>query len=108
MATASKHLELVADKVNWATLRENDVLAASKMTKEHFPCVATLSKSLLQEERNLPTVHTSDEFDSDTYKLMEESGYDFSKPPSLGYVIDATPDRPNGAQKMVQKQMTKL
>jgi len=34
-------------------------------------------------------VHTSDGFDLDTYnKLMEGSGYDFSKPPSIGHVID--------------------
>jgi len=73
------------------------------MTKARFPCVATLFKGLLQEERNLPTVHTSDGFDPDAYKLMEESRYDFSKPPSLGLVINAKPDGPNVAQKMVQK-----
>ena len=70
------------------------------MTKAHSPCAATLSKGMLQVERNLPMVHTSDGFDPDAYKLMD-LGYDFSKPPSPGYVIDAKPDEPNGAQKML-------
>jgi len=52
------------------------------MTKAPFLGVVTSSKDLLEEESNLLMVHTSDEFDPDTYKLMEESGYNFSKPPS--------------------------
>ena len=47
---------------------------------------------------------TSDGFNPDTYKLMEKSGYDFSKPPSLGHIIGAKPYGPNDAQKIVQKQ----
>jgi len=42
------------------------------------------------------------------YKLMKESGYDFSKPLSLGYVIDPKPYGLNGAQEMVQKQWDKI
>jgi len=75
------------------------VLAANKMTKAAFPCVATLSKGSLQEERNLPTVHTSHGFDPDAYKLIEESGYHFNKLPSLGYVIDTTPDETSACKK---------
>ena len=40
-------------------------------------------------------VHTSDGFDLDAYKLIEESRYDFSKPPSPGNIIDAKPYGPN-------------
>jgi len=77
------------------------VLPVSKMTKVPFLGVVTSSKSLLQEERNLLTVHTSDGFDPDANKLMKEPGYDFSTPPSLGNIIDAKPYEPNDAQKMV-------
>jgi len=59
------------------------------MTKAPFSGVATSSNGLLQEESNLPMVHTSDGFDPNAYKLMEESRYDFSKLASLGHVIDA-------------------
>jgi len=104
MVTTLKHPELIADKVNWATFGENGVLLVSKMTKAPFLGVTTSFKSLLQEESNMPTVHTSDGFDPDAYKLMEESGYDFRKSSSLVYVIDAKPYGPNGAQKMVQEQ----
>jgi len=74
------------------------------MTKTPFSSVATSSKGLLQEESNLSMVHTSDGFDQDAYKLMEESGYDFSKLSSPGYVIDVKSYGPNGAENMVQKQ----
>jgi len=73
------------------------------MTKAPFPGVVSSSKGLLQEESNLPTLCTSYGFDSNTYKLMEESGYDFNKPPSSRHVIDAKPYRLNDTQKMVQK-----
>ena len=49
-------------------------------------------------------VHTSDGFDPNAYKLMEESGSDFRKPPSSGYVIDIKPYGPNREPKMVQEQ----
>jgi len=52
----------------------------------------------------MPIVHTSDEFDPDTYKFMEELGYDLNEPPSLRHVIDAKPYEPNDTRKMVQKQ----
>ena len=46
-------------------------------------------------------VHTSDGFDPDAYKLIEESEYDFNKLPSLGHVIDAKALGLNEAQKRV-------
>jgi len=42
---------------------------------------------------------TSDGFDSNAYKMMEKFGYNFSKPPSLGHVIEAKPYGPNNTQK---------
>jgi len=42
-------------------------------------------------------MHTSDGFDLFAYKLMKMSGYDFSKPTSLAYVIDAKPYGLNNA-----------
>jgi len=102
MVTSLKHPKLVANNVNCVALRENGVLPVSKMTKAPFPSILTSYKGLLQEESKLPTVRTSDGFDPDIYKLLEESGYDFSKPPSPGYVIDAKPDGPNGAKNGVE------
>ena len=77
------------------------------MTKT--PCfgVATSSKGLLQEESNLLMVHTSDGFDLNAYKLMKESRYDFSKPSSPGYVIDAKRYGPNAAETGSQNYDTK-
>jgi len=63
MVTDLKHLELFADKVSCAIIREIGVLPVSDMTKAPFPRVATSSKGLLQEESSLPMVHTSDGFD---------------------------------------------
>jgi len=48
-------------------------------------------------------VHKRDGHDPDAYKLMDELGYNFSKPPSPGNVINANPYRSNDAQKIVQK-----
>jgi len=104
MVPTLRHPKLFVNKVNWAILRENGVLPISKTTKAPLPSVASSSKGLLQEESDLPMVCTSDGFNSDAYKLMEESGYDFSKPPSLGHIIDAKPYGLNDKQKMVQKQ----
>ena len=103
MVTALKHSELFANEVQQAILRENCVLLVSKITKAHFLSVATSSKGLLQEESNLPMVHTSDGFDLDAYKLMEELRYNFNKQPSPGHVIDIKPYGPNDVKKMVQK-----
>ena len=103
MVAALKHLALVANKASCATLGENGALQVSKMTKTLFPGVATSSKGLLREAGNLPVVHTSNGFDPNAYKLMEESGYDFSKSPSPGHVIDTKHYGPNDAQKMMQK-----
>jgi len=57
---ALKHIELFADKVNWAIVGENGVLLASKMIKAPLPGVATSSKGLLQEESEQPTVRIID------------------------------------------------
>jgi len=65
------------------------------MTKAPLPGVVTCSKGLLQEESDLLTVSTSYGFDLDAYKLMEESGYEFTKQLSLGHVIDPKPYGPN-------------
>ena len=80
------------------------MLQVRKMTKAPFLSVATSSKGLLQEETNMPTVHTSNGFDSDAYKLMDELGYNFSKLPSLGHIIDAKPYGSNDVRKIVQNQ----
>jgi len=107
MSAYGRNLEtpkLIANKVNWAIRRESGVLPVSKMTKAAIPAVASSSKGLLQEESDLLTVCISDEFDSDTYNLREDSGYDFSKPASPGHIVDANPYGPNDTQKRVQKQ----
>jgi len=51
---------------------------------------------------------TSDGCNADTYDLMEELGYDFSKPSSLGHVIDAKLYGANDTQKMYSNNMTEL
>ena len=84
------------------------MLPVSKMTKAPPLGVATSSNSLLQEESGLPMARTSDGFDPDAYKLMEELGYHFSKPPSLRYIIDAKPYGLNDKQKVVQNRVMEL
>ena len=91
MIITLKHPELFADKANLVILRENKVFPINKMTKAPLPGVATSSKGLLQEESELLMVCTSDGFDLDAYKLIDESGYDLTKPLSLGHVIEANP-----------------
>jgi len=103
MVAALKHLELFANKVHWVLLRENGVFPVGKMTKAPLFGVATSSKGLLQKTSDLSMVRTSDGFDLEAYKLVEESGYDFSKSPPLGNVIDAKPYGPKDMQKMVRK-----
>jgi len=95
MVAALEHPELFADKVNWVIIRENGILPVSKKTKSPFPDVTTSSKCFHQAESNLLMVHTSYGFDPDAYKLMEESGYDSSKPPSSRHVINAKLHRLN-------------
>jgi len=73
------------------------------LTKAPLPGFITSSKGLLQEESNLPSMRTSDGFNLNGYKLMEKSGYDFSKPPSPGHVIEAKPYVLNDMQKMMQR-----
>jgi len=106
--TALKHPKLFADNVNWAIHRENVMLPVykthySKMIQASFSSVATSSKGLLQDKSE-PMVCTSDYFNPNAYKLMEESGHGFSKPPSPGHIIGTKPYGTNDAQKMVQKQ----
>jgi len=91
MVIALKHPQLFSDKVNWAILRENGLLPVSKMIKAPCPGVATSSKGLLRDESDLLIVRISDSFDSEAYKLIEESRYHFSKPPSPRNVIDTKP-----------------
>jgi len=74
------------------------------MTKAPLPGAAISSKGLLQGKNDLPMVRASDAFDPDAYKLMEESKYDFSKPPSVRYIIDTKPYGSNDKQKVVQKK----
>jgi len=62
------------------------------------------SKGSLQEEVDLPMVHTEDGFDPNAYKLLKKSGYDFNRPVSLGYVIEAKPYGINETQKRIQEQ----
>ena len=57
--------------------------------------------SFLHEESYLPTVCTSDMFDPNVCKLIEMSGYDFSKPPSLWKFIESKSYKPNDTQKMI-------
>jgi len=73
------------------------------MAATPLPCFVTSFRGLLQEESGLPKVHTSDGFDSNAYKLMNKFGYEFSKPPPLGNVIEARPYELNSTQKMIQK-----
>jgi len=103
MIAALKSLELLTEKVNWAIFRENSVLPVSKTTKTPLPDVATSSKGLLQEESDLQTMCTSNEFDPNAYKPMEESGYDFSKPHVQGTSLTQSLMHLMARKKMVHK-----
>jgi len=74
------------------------------MATTSLPGFGAFSGGLIQEEGGLPKAHISDVFDLNAYKLMKRPGYDFSKPPLLGNVIDARPYGLNDTQKMIQKQ----
>ena len=74
----------------------------SKLTKAHLLSLVASSKGFLQDESNIPRVRTSDGFDLNTYKLMENSDYDFNKPPALGDVVEAQPYGLNNTQKIIQ------
>jgi len=81
------------NKINSIVFRENGVLSVhkanyNKLTTTPLPSFVASSKRLLQEESDLPKVCISDRFDLNAYKLMRSSGYDFSKLPSLGHVIE--------------------
>ena len=42
------------------------------------------SKGSLQEEVDLPKMHTEDGFDPNEHKLLKKSGYDLNRPVPLG------------------------
>jgi len=86
-------LEVIPVRLNWG-----QIFSLANKTGQHMVI------ALKHPESNLPMVNTSDGFNLDAYKLMEELGYDFSKPPSVGHAIDAKPYKSNDAQKMVQKR----
>jgi len=71
----------------------------NKLTKAPLPDFIASSKGLLQEKSDLPRVCTSDGFDPNVYQLIEKFNYDFSKPPSLGHVIEANSYALNDMQK---------
>ena len=78
------------------------------MTKAPLPGVATSSKGLLQEESDLPRMSTSDGFDSNAYEQMKKLEYEFSKPPSQRYIIDAKPYGPNDKEKWYRNRVMEL
>jgi len=53
------------------------------------PWFVASPRGLLQEEGGLLKACTNDGFDPNVYKLMKRFGYNFSKPPLLGSVIEA-------------------
>ena len=88
--------------------RENRVLIVykacyNKLTKAPLPGFITSSRDLLQEERDLPKVYTSDRFDPNLCKLMKKSSYDFNTPTSIGYVTEVKPYGLNDMQKIIQR-----
>jgi len=106
MLPTLKHIELFTNNVNWVVPRETGRLSVNKapynkMTNAPLSSIVTSAKALLQEESNLRITHTSDGFDPNTYKLMEKSGYDSSKPSSLGHAIKAKLSGPSDMQKMI-------
>jgi len=56
-----------------------------------LPLFHSSHKGLLEEESELPMVCASDEFNLNAYKLTKKFDYDFSKPTSLGHVVEAKP-----------------
>ena len=73
----------------------------SKLTKALLLGLVGSFKGLLQEESDLPKVCITDGFDLNAYKLMEKSGYDFSKPPFPGHIIKSKPYGLNEMQEMI-------
>ena len=82
--------------IDWAILRKNGVLPLhkachNKIAATPLPSFIASSRVLLQEKGGLPKVRTGNVFDLNAYKLMKRSGYNLSKPPLLGSVIEARP-----------------
>ena len=74
----------------------------SKLIKASLPGFVFSSEGSLQEESDLPRMHTSDGFNPNAFKLMKLSGYDFSQPMSLGHVIEVKPYGLNSTQRVIQ------
>ena len=68
----------------------------------------TSSRGLIQEISKAPKACTSNEFDPNSHKLMEKSGYDFRKLGSLGQVIEAKPYGLNETQKWYKGRVAVL
>jgi len=52
----------------------------------------------------LPNAWIKEGFDPNTYKLMENAGYDFQNPTTLGKVLEAKPHGLNETQRKIQEQ----
>ena len=75
----------------------------SKMATTPPASLLLLLEAYSKNKGGLPKMRTSDGLDSNVYKLMKRSNYNFSKPPLLGNIIEAKPYGLNDTQKMIRK-----
>jgi len=63
-----------------------NVLAEGEQTP--LPRFISCSKTLLDEDENLPNLRTKKGFDLNAYKLTEKAGFDFNNPVPSRKVVD--------------------
>jgi len=68
-----------------------------------LPRFVSCSKTLLDEEGNLPNARTREGFDSNAYKLMEKACYNFNNPVVLGKIVEVETYGLNKTQKKIHE-----
>jgi len=75
-----------------------------KLSRPPLPEFVSCFKTLKDEEKNLPNAQTKEEFNQNTYKLMEKAGYDFNNLVTLGKVVEVETYDLNKTQKKIHEQ----
>jgi len=93
LESITKHISDLKE-TDWHVLKGKGMIqthkaSQSKVVKAPLVGFVVSSKGSLQEEVDLLKVHTDDGFDTNAYKLLKKSNYDFHRPVPLGCFIEA-------------------
>ena len=75
-----------------------------KVSRPPLPGFVSCSKTLLDEEENLPNARKRKDSTRIHYKLIEKAGYDFNNPVALGKVVEVDTYSLNKTLKKIQEQ----